>query len=159
MSKNVQSRESSDIKPAATGSDTRRGRRGSAVMEAALALPVLLYFSFGMVEFGQFFYAKHTVQSAARDGCRQAILGTATTAAATTAVANTMSAAGFSSSGYTLTFTNPTGGATYSDISTVAAGAGIKTTVTVNYGAVGVRPLGIIPANKQVIGITTMVKE
>ena len=149
----------SDLKPASKVRDVRRRRRGSAVMEASLALPVLLYFSFGMIEFGQYFYAKHTLQSASRDGCRQAILGTATTAAAPAAVANTMSAAGFASSGYTLTFTNTAGSTTYSDISTVAAGTAIKATVTVNYGAVGVRPLGIISATKQVVGITTMVKE
>ncbi len=157
MSKNIQLIQRPGASPEAKRRNIRR--RGSAVIEASLALPVLLYFSMGMVEFGQFFYAKHTVQSAARDGCRQAILGTATQSAATTAVSNTMSAAGFASSGYTLTFTNTAGTTTYSDVSTVAAGTAIKTTVTVNYGSVGVRPLGVIPANKQVIGITTMIKE
>ena len=142
----------------ARGRGIRHRGRGSAVMEASLALPVLLYFSMGMVEFGQYFYAKHTVQAAARDGCRQAILGTGTQSAATTAVANTMSAAGFASSGYSIVFTS-TGGTVYSDISTVAAGTAIQATVSVKYGSVGVRPLGVIPANKQVIGITTMVKE
>lgn len=138
----------------------RPRRRGNAVLEASLALPVLLYFSMGMVEFGQYFYAKHTVQSAARDACRQAILSTATQSAATTAGGNTMTAAGFGSSGYTLVFSNPSSPyQTYSDISTVSSGSGIKATVTVNYSAVGVRPLGIIPANKQVIGVTTMIKE
>ena len=157
MSKSTQTIALACTRPAATG--RRKRRRGSAVIEASLALPVLLYFSMGMVEFGQYFYAKHTVDAAARDGCRQAILSTATTAAATTAVANTMLAAGFASSGYSLTFTNTAGSTTYSDLSTVAAGTAIKATVTVNYGSVGVRPLGVIPANKQVIGITTMVKE
>jgi Flp pilus assembly protein TadG len=131
-------------------------------MEAALALPVLLYFSMGMIEFGQFFYAKHTVQSAARDACRQAIVGTSTCQTATDAAGNTMSAAGFGSSGYTLVFSNPSSsGQTYSGAnwSTVTSGSGIKATITVNYSAVGVRPLGVIPANKQIIGVTTMIKE
>ena len=145
--------------PAVKVRGTRRRRRGGAVLEASLALPVLLYFSMGMIEFGQYLYAKHTVQAASRDGCRAAILGAATQASAAAAVTNTMSAAGFASSGYTLRFTNPIGGATYSDISTVAAGASIQATVTVNYGSVGVRPLGVIPANKQLIGATTMIKE
>ena len=137
-----------------------RPRRGNALMEAALALPILLYFSMGMVEFGQYIYAKHIVQSAARDGCRQAIIASATQTTATTAITNTMSAAGFGSSGYTVTWTNPNSPYnTYTDISTVAAGAGIKTTVSVNYGSVGVRPLGVIPATKTLTGITTMVKE
>ena len=69
-----------------------------------------------------------------------------------------MSGAGFASSGYVLAFTNTAGSTTYSDVSTVAAGTAIKTTVTVNYGAVGVRPLGVIPATKQLIGTTTTLK-
>jgi Flp pilus assembly protein TadG len=134
-------------------------RRGNGTVEAVLVLPVLLAFSFGMVEFGQFFYVKHTIQAASRDGCRTAILSTATHAQATQAVANTMGAGNFPSTTYTLTFTDPTSGSTISDISTVAKGNGIKVTVSANYGAVGVRPLRVIPANKQIVGVTTMVKE
>lgn len=138
---------------------TRRPRRGNGVLEAALVLPVLLFLSMGMVEFGQFFYAKHTIQAAARDGCRTAILPTSTHSQATSAVSNTMSAAGYIPSKYSVSFQNPTNNATISDVSTVTKGNGIRVTVTANYGNVGLRPLGVIAANKQVIGITTMVKE
>ena len=78
-------------------------------MEASLALPVLLYFSMGMVEFGQFFYAKHTVQSAARDGCRQAILGTATQAAPQPPCPTRCRPQGLPVRATRWSFTNPTG--------------------------------------------------
>jgi len=134
-------------------------RRGNGVLEAALVLPILLAFSMGMVEFGQYFYAKHTIQAAARDGARTAILSSATHSQAQQAVSNTMGSANFGSSTYTLTFTDPTTSTTISNIASVTKGSGIKVTVTANYGAVGVRPLGVIPANKQLVGITTMIKE
>lgn len=137
----------------------RARRRGNGVLEAALVLPVLLYLSMGMVEFGQYFYAKHTIQAAARDGARSAILPTATQSGAQTAISNTMSSANFSPSTYTYTFTDALYGTTITNVASVAKGSGIKVTVTANYGNVGVRPLGIISATKPVVGTTTMIKE
>jgi Flp pilus assembly protein TadG len=140
-----------------------RHRRGNGTLEAALVLPVLLAFSMGMVEFGYYLYAKHQFQAAARDGARTAILSTATHAQAQAAVNNTMSSANFSASAYDIEFTNAATTATISNIASVAKGTGIKVTVRTKvaggYGSFGVRPLGVIPANKPVIGITTMIKE
>ncbi len=45
-----------------------RFRRGNAVLEMALVLPILLLLAFGMVEFGYFFYVKNNLQGAAREG-------------------------------------------------------------------------------------------
>jgi Flp pilus assembly protein TadG len=137
----------------------RRRRRGNGVLEAALVLPVLLALSMGMVEFGQFFYAKHTLQAASRDGARTAILSSTTHAAAVTAITNTMSAANIPSSKYTVTFQNASTSATIADVAAVAKGTGIKVTVSSTAGNVSVRPLGVIPAAKVVTGITTMIKE
>ena len=78
-------------------------RRGNAVMEAALVLPILLSLSFGTVEYGYFFYVKHSLQGAAREGARAAIVPTATNADVTTAVNAAMSAAGLSGIGYVTT--------------------------------------------------------
>ena len=52
---------------------TRR-RRGSVLLEAAMILPVLLLVVFGSIEFGYAFYVKHTLQGAAREGARAAIV-------------------------------------------------------------------------------------
>lgn len=138
---------------------SRRRRRGNGVLEAALVLPILLALSMGMVEFGQYFYAKHTLQAASRDGARTAILSSTTHAAAVTAITNTMSAANIPSSKYTVTFQNASTSATITDVSTVSKGTGIKVTVSSTAGNVSVRPLGVIPAAKAVTGITTMIKE
>src|SRR4051812_13398788 len=81
--KTMESRENTIIKLQPSGRSPRGTRarffrRGNAVMEMALVLPILLALSFGTVEFGYFFYVKHTLQGAARDGARQAILPSAT---------------------------------------------------------------------------------
>lgn len=49
----------------------RGGRRGSAHMEFALLLPVLLTIIFGIMEYGWLFFQRTAVQEAMRQGCRQ----------------------------------------------------------------------------------------
>ena len=60
------------IKTTSTLSGEGRGRwlwrRGSAVLDAALVFPILLSLTFGTVEYGHYFYWKHTLQGAAREG-------------------------------------------------------------------------------------------
>src|SRR5438105_13017998 len=80
-------------------------RRGNAVLDMALVMPVLLSLTFGTVEFGHYFYVKHCLQGAAREGARAAITNTATNTDVTTAISNAMSTAGLGSSGYTVTLT------------------------------------------------------
>jgi Flp pilus assembly protein TadG len=140
----------------------RRGTRrrgGHGVMEAALVLPVLLALSMGMVEFGTFFQAKHTITGAARDGCRTAILGGATHAQAVAAVDNTMNSAGYAQGTYTVGFSDPDSSAAIADVALVERGRGVRVTVRANFGDIGTRPLGVLPADKAVTGITTMIKE
>ena len=48
----------------------RRRSRGAEILEAALVFPILLLLVLGMVEFGYFFYLKHNLQAAAREGAR-----------------------------------------------------------------------------------------
>ena len=134
-------------------------RRGNAVMEAALVLPILLALSFGTVEFGHFFYCKHTLQGAARDGARVAILPSSTNTGVTTAVGNTMTAAGFTSAQYAVTITNPTTNAAITNVGTVATGTPIQVRVTATWGTIGIRPMSMISSSKQVVGFTIMVKE
>lgn len=49
--------------------------RGAAAVEMALVLPVLLMLLVGIVEFGQAYYTKIALTSAARDGARALALG------------------------------------------------------------------------------------
>lgn len=146
----------------------RRGsrRRGAALLEMVVVFLVLFYLVMGAVEFGWFMYAKHVVQSAARDAARAGIIGTATHAQANAAITETMTAAGFQTTGYTTTYQRATigsGGAvvytTVTDISTIPRGEGLRVTISAPFSAFRVRPLGVIPATKQVTGVTTMIKE
>src|SRR5437762_11387875 len=120
-----------------------RRPRGSAVLDAALVFPILLSLTFGTVEYGYYFYVKHSLQGAAREGARAAITPTAVNTDVTTAISNSMAAAGLSSSGYTTTISPST-------VNTVAAGASITVTVTCTWVTVGsgFRPLALIGSAK-----------
>jgi Flp pilus assembly protein TadG len=131
-------------------------RRGGALIEMALVLPLLLMLSFGAVEYGYLLYVKNTLLGAAQNGVRAGIPATATSSDVTTAISNSMTAAGLASSGYTVT-TSPT------DVSTAAAGSTVQVTVSCTWNNVGVSPLptwlgGIDPA-KSVSGVAVMRKE
>lgn len=130
----------------------RRHRRGNAVLEAALVLPILLLLAMGTVEFGYFFYVKHNLQGAAREGARRAIVANATNADVNAAVASAMQLYGLENSGYTVT-ANP------SDISGAASGDAVSVTVQCTWGTVGIRPLHLIGADKIVKGAAAMRKE
>jgi len=51
-------------------------RRGGAIVEFAVVLPLLLTILFGIVEFGYVFLVRQSLQHAAREGCRLASLKT-----------------------------------------------------------------------------------
>lgn len=52
-----------------------RGERGAAIVEMALVLPLLLALLMGVLVYGQYFMFAHSVQQAANDGARAAIVG------------------------------------------------------------------------------------
>jgi Flp pilus assembly protein TadG len=135
-------------------------RRGSSMVEAAFVFPVLLILTFGCIEFGHYFYIKHTLQAAAREGARAAVTSAVAdgNTLVTTAVGNVMTAANIPVSKYTLSVRNSTDQA---DLvaGNQTAGTAILVKVNCTWGNVGVRMLGAIGSNKIVIGSTTMRKE
>ena len=137
----------------------RRRRPGNAVLDMALVLPILLGLAFGTVEFGHYFWIKHNLQAAAREGARAAIVPTATNQSVTDAVRASMDAAGIAQANYTVAITNTGTPGTPINAATAAAGSSIKVTVTASWGTVGVRPLGVIGTTKNVVGATVMRKE
>jgi len=139
-------------RPAAAAARRRRWRRGNAVLETALVIPVLLYLAFGTVEFGHFFYVKHNLQAAAREGARAAIVSSGTNTDVNAAVSGTMTAAGLQSSGYTVT-TTP------ASVSTATTGTSVTVTVGCTWSNVGIRPLRLISASKVVTGTVVMRRE
>jgi len=130
--------------------------RGASVLEMALVLPILLMLSFGIVDYGYFFYVKNTVQGAAQAGARAAIPASATNSDVTNLINNMMTASGLQNSGYSVTLSP-------SDVSTASAGSSITVTVTVSWANVGLHALsssmGGISNSKQIVGTAVMRKE
>ena len=71
-------------------------RRGAAVVEMAVVLPILLTILFGIIEFGWAFMIYQSITNAAREGCRVAVLQGASDADIQTRVGSYMSLVGIS---------------------------------------------------------------
>jgi Flp pilus assembly protein TadG len=137
---------------------SRNVRRGNALLDAALVLPILLSLTFGTIEYGYFFFVKHSLQGAAREGCRAAIVPTADNTAVTQTIATALKAAGLNSSNTTLD-TKFTLTLTPTNVSGLTAGTSVTVQLDATWGTVGVRPLGLIGTAKIVRGTTVMRKE
>jgi Flp pilus assembly protein TadG len=105
---------------------TSRQRRtwGGSVLEAAIIVPILVSLAFGMAEFSYFFFVKHTLEGAAREGARNAITPTATNTTATAAATASLTAAGGTGWGAAITITNTAG--TAINVNGLAAGTAIE---------------------------------
>ena len=135
----------------------RRGsRRGASILEMALTLGILLMLTFGTVEFGYFFFVKNTVQGAAREGARSAITPTASNTDVSTAVNGSLTAAGLRPADFTTTVKVA---GVVANCNTAVAGQPVEVSVQASWGTVGLRPLGIIPSTKYVLGAAAMRKE
>lgn len=140
----------------------RRNDRGSSVIEAVLVFPILLWITFGAVEFGHFFYMKHTLQGAAREGARAAAVPGNTNTDVTTAINSAMTAAGIASNKYTASVRNSTDTANLTINSSTPAGTSILVKVEAVWSNIGLRPspfMSFISSSKVVKGQTTMRKE
>ena len=62
--------------PALLGRKKNGKRRAAAIVEFAVVLPLLLTILFGIIEYGWVFMVRQTLQTAAREGCRLAVLQT-----------------------------------------------------------------------------------
>lgn len=87
---------------------TRGEERGAALVEAAIAFPLLIMLLFGIVSFGRAYNAKVTLTHAAREGARELALTQDATAAENTARAT---ATGLDLASLTFTSTACTPGA------------------------------------------------
>jgi Flp pilus assembly protein TadG len=146
----------------------RRRSWGGTLVEAIIVVPTIMFLAFGMAEYSYFFFVKHTLEGAAREGVRNGITPSSTFASATTATSSALTAAGGTGWGSTILFQDIVNSAapltlTSANWAAVPAGDPIQATVTCNWGTVGVHPLGnlpgAIPSSKSVIGICVMRKE
>ena len=153
-------------------STTQHPRRhgGNAIIELLLVFPMLMALAMGMVEYGQYVYLKHAFESAARDGCRVALIQGSTQAEVVSAMTSTLAAAHVTYSPAWAQFywvTAPGANSAVSDLTTVPAGYGIEVVLSAQYSTLpaAVRPLSaIFPAGgigtgKQITGTCTVIRE
>ena len=95
-----------------TGRDSRTHgrRRGQAVVEFALVLPVFLLMLFGAIEFGRAYYTVHLLTNAAREGARMGALPDKVETDVTGAVDGFLNNAGLSGGWSTSTVAKDTSG-------------------------------------------------
>lgn len=136
----------------------RTRQRGAAVLEMALAGVVMIPLTFGAIEFSDAYFKKNTMQGAAREGARAAIVSGATISSVQTAVTTAMTAAGINSNNYTISITDSNDTAIGS-LSSIATGTAIKVTVSGRWGDIGLRPCGFLSADKHITGVAVMRKE
>jgi Flp pilus assembly protein TadG len=135
----------------------RTWRRGGSLLEAAIVVPILLSLTFGAIEFGDYFFVKHTLNAAAREGARNGIVDTATNTTVQTAVTSVLTASGGTNWGATTTITDTSGNSV--NVATVTAGNPVEVTVTATWGVCGLRPMQLISSSKLVSGSCVMRKE
>ena len=156
--------------PTTTRRRLPRGRRGSAVLQTAFVVNVLLIVLFGVIEFGQFLYVRHAFQAAARDAARQAGLASATQAGLTATAAAALLQANVTLNASWLTvYDVPAAGGTgtaVSDVSTIPSGDKVEVVISTTYDQVpnACRPLYQlfgkgIGSGKAVAGDATAMRE
>jgi Flp pilus assembly protein TadG len=121
----------------------RRRRRGAAMIEAALVLPVVLMFLFGILEYGRYILMMQVLTNAAREGAHYALTHTnpITIAGVTAGNANSdvtavinKALAGQSLSGQTVSFyTSDTLGNNLGTWTNAQSGQSICVRITGNY--------------------------
>lgn len=121
---------------------------GQALIEIAIALPVLLALLIGIFEFARAYNVKQVITNAAREGAREAVLpSTTSTGDVDAVVTGRLSDAGVS--GATITY-NP------SDID-VGTGTAVSVTVSVDYSFVFIGPvLNLLSAGSPDPGTITL---
>jgi Flp pilus assembly protein TadG len=111
------------------------GRRGAAVVEAAIVMNIFLLFIFGIFEFGHFVMVKQLMDNAARDGARMASTGTLTVTTAQIQAQVTTELAGQGPSNLTINVfqANPTTGANIGSWTNAGLGNAVAVQITGTY--------------------------
>ena len=129
-------------------------RRGTALVEMALALLILLLLTMGAIEYGWFFLKQQQITNAARQAARFASTADATDATVSSQITTLMNSYGMGSTGYTKTYSwNP------ADVSTVARGTSISVTISVSYSKLTITNSSLLPTPATVSATVAMQKE
>lgn len=114
-----------------------KDRRGAAVVEFALVLPVFLLLIFGMVEFGRAIMVQQILVNASREGARQAVLDGSTVSEVANRVNTYLSASVIN--GATIEYA--VNGITVADPSVAGFGEAVTVRISVPYNNVNWMPV------------------
>jgi Flp pilus assembly protein TadG len=101
----------------------RRSDRGTALLEAAVTIPILLLIAVGIFEFGRAYQTWQVLTNAAREGARVSVLPSATEDAVVTVVRNYMTSGGLPKSATAVVSVNRN----------AAIGANVASQITIDY--------------------------
>lgn len=138
---------------------TEPRRRGAAIVEAALVLPIFFMVVLGIVEFGRAFMVIQLVQNGAREGCRKAVTGGYSNTTIINEIKSDLTAAGINSANVTVTITvtvepgNPA--VSNNDVTAATTKDLVKVVVTVPFNKVALIPGNYMGA-KTLTGRSTM---
>jgi Flp pilus assembly protein TadG len=122
-----------------------RRRRGNAILEMAVVLPMLMFLAMGMAEYGQYMYVANVFESAARDVARFTITSNATQGDPVAAATRTFAAANitFNPSWMTIYDDSLMGSPVITDVSQMTAGNNFRVIIQVPYNQIpsSYRPL------------------
>jgi Flp pilus assembly protein TadG len=129
-----------------------KGRRGAALVESAIVMPLVILLVFGVIEYGWMFLKSQEICNAARGGARAGIRFGANAGTVTSAVTTAMTNAGMSGSGYTVTLTP-------SDPTTLSPGQSLTVQVSVPYANIGAINIALIPTPTNLRASVVMARE
>jgi Flp pilus assembly protein TadG len=125
-------------------------KRGLAVVEMALVLPLLFLLLFGLIEYGWLFFKYQQIAGAARHGCRIGVAQGKDSAAVTAAVDDLMTKAKLT--GLYTTVITP------GEVLTAIPGSTVTVRVSVPYADIELTGFPL-PLPTDLVGETSMVKE
>jgi Flp pilus assembly protein TadG len=128
----------------------RLPRRGAAILEFAVVVPVLILLVFGMLEFGRVMMVEQVLTNAAREGCRKATLPGSSSSDVTTVVNNYLSNSGITGANNPSVSPDPT---------TANSGDTITVTVSVPFNNVSWLPVPVFLGGKTLSATVVMCKE
>jgi Flp pilus assembly protein TadG len=127
-------------------------RRGTAVVEMAVVLPLLLILTLGTIEYGWMLLCLQEMTGVCEQAGRTAATPTATNAIVNTQIASLMAHWNLQSSGYTTTFSP-------SDVSTAATGNQVSVTISIPYNNIEITYFTLLPLPATISSSTVEIKQ
>jgi len=128
-------------------------RRGTALVEMALALIILLLLAMGAIEYGWLFLKQQQITNAARQAARLASTADATTADVDSQITTLMNSYGLGSTGYAKNYSWD------GELKSIARGTTVSVQISVAYSKVTITNSSLLPMPATVSATVAMQKE